>query len=378
VKRHPTDGTLRRLVDEPAGVADADRGHVAQCPQCQTGLAAARRDAALTGAALTGTPLTGGAAVRLEAEPDMDMDVDVDAAWQRLSRAAAVGGRARSPRGQARWRTTMRSPVLAATAVVALLVGAGAAAAANWLPIFRTERIAPVTATQVDLAKLPELEAFGEVKMTEKPNLHKVSDAAAASKESGLGLPRVSGLPRGVTGEPAYLVGGRASAEFTFSAEKAARFVTAAGGVPPVPPAGLDGSQFRLVAGPGVAMVWAEDRPMPAMIVARAKAPTVFSSGIPFETARDYLLSLPGLPPGVASQLRAFSGEGTTLPLFVSTDRTTSSTTEIGGVPATVLTPKDGVMAAVVWVDGGVVTAVAGSMSADEVLSVARGLRWDR
>ena len=32
-------------------------------------------------------------------------------------------------------------------------------------------------------------------------------------------------------------------------------------------------------------------------------------------------------------------------------------------------------MAAVVWVDDGVVTAVAGSLSADEVLSVARGLR---
>ncbi len=32
-------------------------------------------------------------------------------------------------------------------------------------------------------------------------------------------------------------------------------------------------------------------------------------------------------------------------------------------------------MAAVVWVDDGVVTVVAGSLDADEVLSVARGLR---
>jgi len=32
----------------------------------------------------------------------------------------------------------------------------------------------------------------------------------------------------------------------------------------------------------------------------------------------------------------------------------------------------------VVWVDKGVVTAVAGSLSADEVLSVARGLRGSR
>ncbi len=40
--RHPNDGTLRRLVDEPAGVADADREHVAGCPVCLSGLAAAQ------------------------------------------------------------------------------------------------------------------------------------------------------------------------------------------------------------------------------------------------------------------------------------------------------------------------------------------------
>ena len=43
--RHPTEGALRRLVDEPAGVADADREHVADCPVCLRGLAAAREDA---------------------------------------------------------------------------------------------------------------------------------------------------------------------------------------------------------------------------------------------------------------------------------------------------------------------------------------------
>jgi hypothetical protein len=33
-------------------------------------------------------------------------------------------------------------------------------------------------------------------------------------------------------------------------------------------------------------------------------------------------------------------------------------------------------MAGVFWVSGGIVTAVAGSMSAGEVLAVARGLQW--
>jgi hypothetical protein len=49
---HPTEGVLRRLLDEPAGVSDADRQHVAGCPQCLGALAVTRQDAALVGAAL--------------------------------------------------------------------------------------------------------------------------------------------------------------------------------------------------------------------------------------------------------------------------------------------------------------------------------------
>jgi hypothetical protein len=111
------------------------------------------------------------------------------------------------------------------------------------------------------------------------------------------------------------------------------------------------------------------------MVVGRVVAPKAYASGIPFAAARDYVLSLPGLPADVAAQLREFSGDGTTLPLPVRAERLTSSAVEVGDAPATLLTARDGLVAAVVWVRGGVVTAVAGSLSADEVLSVARGLR---
>jgi hypothetical protein len=165
------------------------------------------------------------------------------------------------------------------------------------------------------------------------------------------------------------------TAQFTFSAEKAAQAAAARGDTLPPPPPGLDGSQFRLTAGPGVAAVWSEARGVPAMVVGRAVAPTAYSSGIPFETARDYLLSLPGLPKDVASQLRAFSGDGTTLPLPVPAELVTSSTADVGGHEATVLASRDGTVTGVVWVADGVVTGVAGSLSEDEVLAVARGLR---
>jgi hypothetical protein len=358
--RHPTDGTLRRLVDEPAGVADADREHVAGCPACLSGLAAAQADAAATGAALS-----------------VETTTDVEAGWRRLSHATAVDGRRRGAAAvpARRWRAALRSPMVAVVGVVTLLAGAGAAAAADWLQIFRTERISPIAISRADLVGLPDLSAYGKIQVLEEADVRGVADADAAEKATGLPVPRVAELPRGVTGEPSYQVGRRVSVAFTFSVQKAARAAAEAGETLPPPPQGLDGSQFRLVAGPGVAAVWSEARGVPALVVARAVAPTAYSSGVPFATARDYLLSLPGLPQDVAEQLRSFSGDGTTLPLPVPAELVRSSAADVGGVPATVLTSGDGTMAGVVWVDDGVVTAVAGSLSADEVLAIARGLR---
>ncbi|GAA0814065.1 hypothetical protein [Spirilliplanes yamanashiensis] len=359
--RHPTDGTLRRLLDEPAGVADADREHVAGCAVCRAGLAAAQRDAALTGAAL-----------------DMDADVDVDRAWSRLSAAtaatAADGRRPQTAAAGSRWRTALRSPVIAGVAVVTLLAGAGAAAAADWLPIFRTERIAPISISQADLLKLPDLSGYGDLEVTEEVQLRGVADAAAARQATGLDVPRVDDLPRGVTGEPSFQVGDRASAVFTFSEAKARQAAAAAGHTLPPAPAGLDGSSFRLTVGPGVAAVWQEARGLPAMLVARVVAPKGYSTGVPFETARDYLLSLSGLPEHVKSQLRTFSADGRTLPVHVLAEELTSASADVDGVPATVFSSRDGALTAVVWVQDGVVTAVAGSLSTEEVLSVARDL----
>ncbi|GIE95305.1 hypothetical protein [Paractinoplanes rishiriensis] len=362
MKRHPSDGTLRRLLDEPAGVADADRRHVADCPVCLAGVAAAGEDAALITSALA-----------------VDASADVDEGWRRLSGAlAAEPARpvTTAARGN-RWRAALRSPVIAVVGVVALLTGASAAAAADWFQIFKAEKIAPVTVTQADLLKLPELSAYGEMKINQKADIRAVPDAAAAREATGLAVARVGKLPRGVAGEPQYLVGNRVSASFTFSTAKAAATARAAGQALPPPPPGLDGSEFRLTAGPGVAAVWQSSAGLPSLVVLRANAPTGFSEGVPFATARDYLLSMPGLPASVASQLRNFTADGSTLPLLVKQERERSFSTDVNGAQATVLTSRDQVLSGVAWVEKGVLTAVGGSLSSDEVVEVARGLRWD-
>ena len=142
----------------------------------------------------------------------------------------------------------------------------------------------------------------------------------------------------------------------------------------PSPPPGLDGSQVRLTAGPGVAEVWSQASGMPTLVVGREVAPSASSSGVPFETVRDFLLSLPGLPDDVATQLRTFTADGSTLPIPVPADLVDTSQAEVGGLPATVLESRDQALAAVVWVDDGVITLVGGTLSTDEVLDVAGDL----
>ena len=359
--RHPTEGVLRRLLDEPAGVPDSDREHVAGCPQCLGQLAVMRDDAALIGAALT------------TAE-----GADVDAAWRRLSAAAPAMGPERTvaPARAGRMRELLRRPVVAGLAVAFALSGAGVAAATGWLQIFQTEQVAPARLGGDDLVALPDLRAYGDLEVSgDGDEMREVPDATSAEAATGLDVPEVADLPRGVRGQPAREVGGEVTATFTFSADRAAEAAAKTGDPLPPPPPGLDGSRVRLVAGPGAAQVWESSSGAPALVVGRAVAPKAFSSGVPFETVRDYLLSLPGLPEDVASQLRTFEADGSTLPVPVPADEVTTSSAQVNGTSATVVATRDRSIAAVVWVEDGVVTAVAGALDADEVLSVARDLR---
>src|SRR4051812_4444422 len=229
--RHPSEGVLRRLVDEPAGVTDDDRAHVAACPQCLRALETTRAEARLVDAALASSA-----------------PVDTDAAWARFAAAAPAVRPTVAATARSRWRPNLRRPVIAAVSAVVLVGGAGGAAANDWLPIFQTQRVDPVEITSTDLVAVPDLSAYGDLELTQKPDTQQVPDAATAKERTGLAVPEVAELPAGVTGDPAYQVAGTVVATFTFSAEKAAQAAAAAGKTLPPPPPALDGSSFRLDA----------------------------------------------------------------------------------------------------------------------------------
>jgi hypothetical protein len=280
----------------------------------------------------------------------------------------------------------VRRPVTAAVvAGLVVLSGGAAAAATDWLPLFRVEKVTPVTVSDSDLAgvdqlfgqmrQLSELSAFGELVTPPDVRPSSVPDAATAAARTGLVVPRISALPTGVEGSPGYQVVDRQKAEFTFSAAKAAQAARARGVALPPMPASLDGTRLRVEGGPGVAVVWQRSSGPPTLVVARVKAPTGQTQGASLAVLRDYLLSMPGISPGLALQLRGVSLDGTTLPIPIPSSMATSSQVDVAGVQATLVETKDRTVAGVFWVERGEFNLVSGSLSRDEVLGVARGLR---
>ena len=397
---HPADGVLRRYLDEPVAVAETDRTHLTTCPRCTEALLVVEADRSLAWSALDlleapapARPPSSAVVAALSGMADEVHRADeahLDSAWVSLSarldgappcstssRSWGLGTRRARPS-----RRVLRAhPVAAAVAAGLVLVGGtAAAAAADWLPIFRTEKVAAVKLSAADvtalgdLQRLAALSAYGTVKLPSGDGVEQVPDAATAASRSGVAVPSVAHLPVGVEGRPTYAVLDHETVEFTFSTVSAARTAAGKGVALPPPPPGLDGSTLRVEGGPGVVATWGEHHGVPTMVLARVKAPVVSSQGAPLATVRDYLLSLPGIPQSLASQLRALTADGTTLPVPVPTDLATSSPVVVGSSQATLVQTRDRLAAGVLWVDHGMLQVVGGTLSRDDVLEVARGL----
>jgi hypothetical protein len=378
---HCADGVLRRYLDEPSAVGDADRAHLTSCSRCAAELEYARRDrdavADLFGGAVPAGP-----------GPE-ELDVAWSALQDRLADPATVpaaaaltalpGGATGRRRGRWADRVLRRPVAVAATAGVVLLGGTAAAAAADLIPIFRPDKVTPVAISSQDvraldqLGRLAELSAYGEVDAPKNVEPVEVKDAAAAKARTGLAAPGVGKLPRGVSGDPRYYVVDQQTVRVTFSAAKLKQAATSAGVTLPPMPGGLDGTRLQVRGGPGLAEVWQHGSGTPTLVVARANAPTATTEGASLTVVRDYLLAMPGLSPALRDQLRTL-GDGTTLPIPVPQDMATSSRADIGGVSATVVESKDRTMAGVVWVRDGVMDVVLGPLSREDVLAVARGV----
>lgn len=371
---HPSDGVLRRALDEPEALADAQRDHVATCLRCQRALSQAREDRHLAGSVLRDADLahvtTG----------------DVDREWSRLTTALTEGASGSVPPGpqrRNRRRSWRRGPLLAGAGALLIVGGATAAAANDWLPVFRVTSVAPVSVPlsasaltdYSSLVDLSQLASYGHFESFTRPQLRSVADAAAARRVTGLTVAPVLNLPSGVSGSPSYRVMRQTAETFQFSAAKAGRTAARNGTSLPPLPSGLDGAVLRVTVGPAVVRLWQQGSGMPTLVVAQIGSPVAETSGVSWPVLRDALLSMPDLPPTLAQQLRAITSDGSTLPIPVPSGQFSSSATQVSGTPATLLQSNDGTFSGIIWVVDGQVHVVAGPLSPAEVTSVADALR---
>jgi len=363
---HLNDGTLRRMVDDRDAIAAPDREHFAGCAECKARFADMETDAKSATALLAAG----------------DTSFDANAAYRRFT---AKPSRPRFGFHLPILRPASRGMVAALALVV--LVAVGVTAAVNVSNIFQPQTVKPVPISVADLESLPKLDTYGDFKWAQEPSPAIGISKSEAEKIAGFSAPGASSLPAGVTaGQITYAATAQIVGTFTFSAAKAQAAAAAQGKTLPAMPAGMDGATLTMTIGPAILELYGNVTPpaggttdatqikLPQLIIGESKAPSVTSDGVSAKTLEDYLLAQPGLSPELAADIKALGDPTTTLPVPVPVGYATSSQVTVQGVQGVALGDNTGIGSAIVWIKGGDVFFVGGSLKQDDALSVANHL----
>lgn len=368
---HLSDGDLRRRIDEPGALAEADRRHADDCLVCRQRQTEVRADADWTARLFTAGEPAGA-----------DPALDARAALRGLDMAAAQAGAASVRTAASRWLQTGIGAIAAAAVAGLIVYGPVGSYASQLLTVFEPVQVAAVPVPQGALSALRRLRAYGDLTLP-RTSIQTQASAAAAEAASGLLLALPTALPSGLAG-PRFGVLASATAQFTFLAAKAHQAAQAdQSRLPPMPPA-LDHSTLSLTVGPlamaaypvvGRTAAASGPSTLNALDVVVMQAPIVRSDGAGATTIENYLLSLPGIPATLASALRALQNPTETLPLPIPTGEATSSDIRLGTQPAVAIADRSGLYNAVVWEASGRIHVVGGPFTAAQVQAAAQSVQ---
>jgi hypothetical protein len=359
------------MVDDPDARTGADAAHLEGCPECKGRLEDIADDASSI-ASLLAVP---------------EARVDVANAFDRVMREP-----------KARPALGLRLPILdpsrrpirlafaAALAAVALVV---VAFAANGF-FFQPTTVKTVPVTVADMQALSQLAEYGTLTWTKQPQFQVATSAADASAmANGLQLPVVSNLPDGVSKTVTYGAMSEAQATFTFSADKAKAAAASHGKTLPTMPKGIDGATLTITVGPAVGEVYgnlqqnggssagsASSINLPQLIVARSITPTASSTQVSVSELESYILDQPGISKELKAAINAIGDPSHTLLIPIPVEYANATDIKVqGDVPAVALGDNTGVGSGVVWVKGGSVYVVAGSIKQKDAITIADNLK---
>jgi len=368
--RHLSDGTLRRIYDEPLALTSLDQAHFDGCTVCKARFESIAHAARATATLLsvpgfTPEPTAALRSVRIRIRAD---EAGRPIRWyeRRLDRF--------SPRFR-----PLATPAIAILLAAALLTGVTATGVAQgWFRVFEPRTVAPVSVVPSDFASTGALLDYGDVTwLPDAPTLHQLTDATTAAAQSGLPALMPASLPQGVSGPVSFGTISHATGSLTFNAERLRASAATKGVHVNAMPAKINGSKLIVNAGPALVEAWglsakSTQAEMPTLVIAQTRVPTVDSTGATAAELEDYLLSQPGVPPDIAAQIKAIKDPSTTLPIPIPKGLATTESVQINGVQGLLI--KAVIGAGVVWQKNGVIYAVGGLLTPDQVLAIATSL----
>ncbi len=388
--RHISEGVLRRMLDQPQSFPESDRAHLQACERCRS-----------TAAAIVGD--AGRAAVLMEGAGKVPADPAAALKNLRSRGLSPLAASSNAPVWRLsglRSRGALRPAIRLALVSLMGLMLVGTGVAGNLIKIFEPDRIVGVPVDMESLNSLPDLSEYGNIAIVQEPEDAPAASLDEAAQRTGLKLLVPANLPSGLGAERIHTIGpGRGS--FTFDPAKAK---AAAKGDDFTLPPSLDGSSLFLEAGPVVVQIFggpadaAEDRAaleqaakataapeqadvasmldsLPDLMIVQMKSPVLSSNGPSVADFRDALMTLPNLSPTLKAEIEAIGDPSATLPLPIPVDLATSEEVDVNGVTGLAIGDNTGFGSGVVWQIGGVVRAVAGPLTQDEVLEIARSMR---
>ncbi|MFZ0216147.1 MAG: hypothetical protein WAM30_09435 [Candidatus Dormiibacterota bacterium] len=392
--RHLSEGELRRYYDDPDTIVTAERAHFASCPVCQDRLKAVAGDA-VRAHALLEVP-----AVAVDAEAALTTFRAEHEPARRRARSGFAFGLPRM-----HWQTPAIAAGLAAALVVMFTL---TPFAGSLRQLFQPTQVQPVALSQQDLGSLAPLHSYGTVKVQQKPAEQTAASAAAAAQASGLPAIHVGSVPSTVAGQSqSYYSMNQSSASFTFSEAKATAAAAKAGRPAPSFPAGVDGSALVVQSGPGEALVYGDVSKLqqaaqqgdsaqkssqsqgsaqsaaeqaaaaagPFLVAGQMRAPVVSSTGISVDQLKQVLLSEPGLTAQAKQLIQGLGSPTGALPIPIPSEYGTAQQVTVQGVSGEAFGDNTGLGSGVVWIKGGVVYFVGGTISEQDALAVAQTLR---
>jgi hypothetical protein len=207
---------------------------------------------------------------------------------------------------------------------------------------------------------------FGDLSWASAGPAQQVNSLASASAMTHLAFPAPATLPSGV--------GAISSIEVQPQVTATVRFSQNAG------PA-MAGSTLEITVGPAIAVQYGGTSARSNLItlaIVAVRRPVASmegegeAGGATASQLETFLLSRPGLPAGLAQEIRLLGNLGTVLPVPVPSGLW-ELREHIGGAPAVLVTDPNGFASGVIWESrDGVVHAVGGLFDKEDVFSVAR------